>query len=170
MNKSKLLYTKDDIYKGQKCREFLYALDSYKDLPQIDVVRAVCFCDQKEVVFYKDINGYFGNPGGGIEEAETVEEALQRELIEEAQLKLLNWQTIAYEKIEYLTNGKISKTHYFLLTVAKVTLIDKEIKDPDGKGVGRVVVGFDSAEETLDWGEKGKILLGLASAKVNKLY
>jgi hypothetical protein len=46
---------------------------------------------------------------------------------------------------------------------AQVKLIDKAIKDPAGKAVDRRIVDVEDAPEILDWGEKGELLIKIAS-------
>lgn len=57
-------------------------------------VSALIFRDDKILLFhrFRDGNEYWVIPGGGIEEGETVEEALRRELWEETSLQLISSQ------------------------------------------------------------------------------
>jgi len=145
-------------------------LDNHCDLKSIHQVQAVCFLNDKEIVLYENIEGWFGNPGGTIEVGEDIEEALRRELIEEAQLKVIAWKIIGVEKVFYPNKLKAEKESCFLRVVAKVELIDKEIIDPDGKAIGRIIVGVDEAVEKLAWGEKGESLIKLAQEKYNQIW
>jgi 8-oxo-dGTP pyrophosphatase MutT (NUDIX family) len=170
MKNHKSLYQDEGVYKGKKYIRTIYPLNDWKKLPKVDQVHAVCFLSPEEVVFYKNVKGYVGNPGGGPEGDEEPEETIRRELIEEGQLKLLDWTTIGYEQVDYVDDeGKVYETSYFLRTVAKVDLIDAEVKDPDGKGVGRVVVPIEEAKETLGWGKSGDILIDLACSRFEEL-
>ena len=104
-----------------------------------------------------------GNPGGGVEPNESYEETLKRELVEEAQLEMLDCRFFGYEYTINVTDN--SKNAYFLRAVAKVKLIDTTINDPCGKAIGRVVVDAKDAGKILNWGEKGAILVKLATDK-----
>ena len=165
MNKTKPLFTEKGKWKNTDYELELHSLDNHCDLSQVDQVQAVCFLDSSRIVFYKNVEGYLGNPGGTVEKGESVEQAAIRELIEEAQLKLIDWRTIGFEEVFYPNKSESKEKSCFLRIVAKVELIDKPIKDPDGKAVGRVVVKTDEAAKKLNWGEKGERLMELARAK-----
>lgn len=162
---SRSLFFGEGEWKGNPYKLNVYSLDDYKELPEIDQVQAVCFLDANQVVFYKNREGWIGNPGGGIESDETIEDTIKRELVEEAQLGLLDWRTIGYESILHLDKPEEKNTHYFLRAVAKVRLIDKKIDDPDGKAIERIITPLEDAVQTLNWGKKGEILVNLAKQK-----
>ncbi len=164
------LYTKKKKYNDIPYTSKFYQLDDWKELPRIDQVQAVCFLNKNQIVFYKNIKGFLGNPGGGPKKNETPKQTLKRELIEEAQLKLLNWATIGYEKLDYIKNDEVFKTQYFLRAIAKVELIDAKIKDPDGKGIKRIVVDTNDATKILNWGKEGEILIELALKNYTKIF
>jgi 8-oxo-dGTP pyrophosphatase MutT (NUDIX family) len=156
-------------WRGKKYNTDVYKYDGdISDLSPITQVAAVCFLNTDKVVFYKNVEGYLGNPGGGIEDGENYEETLERELKEEAQLKLLDYRFFGYEYIMNLSQPE--KNAYFLRAVAKVELIDANINDPCDKSVGRVVVDREKAPETLNWGPKGEVLLKLAGEKYDEVW
>lgn len=159
------LFSGKGEWKGKPFKLNVYSLDNYKELTKISQVQAVCFLGATQVVFYKNREGWIGNPGGGIERGETIEDAIRRELVEEAQLELLDWRTIGYESVFHPNKPEGENTRYFLRAVAKVGLINEKIADPDGKAIERVVVPVEKAIQTLNWGKKGEILVNLAKQK-----
>ena len=167
---NKPLYTETGKWENTDYELELYELENQSSLPRIDQVQAVCFLNSNRIVFYKHKDGWLGNPGGTVEFGEPVEEALRRELIEEAQLKLIDWQIIGVEIIYYPRKAEAKRKSYFLRVAARVELIDKKIQDPDGKAVGRKIIDIKSAPEKLDWGKKGEILIKLAIKSYEQYY
>jgi len=170
MKNLKLLFREKGKWKDSDYELELHSLDNYCDLSKVDQVQAVCFLNSNEVVFYKNIEGYLGNPGGTVEKGESIEKTIKRELIEEAQLKLIDWRTIGFEQVFYPKKLESKEKSCFLRIVAKVELMDKPIKDPDGKAIDRVVIDINKAIEKLNWGEKGEKLIELAKSKYIEVW
>lgn len=166
--KSQALFYDQGIWEGMKENCEVYKLDTLNELEYINQVQSVCFLDKKHIVFYKNIKGFLGNPGGSVEKDESISDTLTRELIEEAQLRLINFVTIGYEKVTYPNKELADK--YFLRVASHIELIDKAINDPAGKAIGRIVVPVENAIKTLDWGKKGEVLINLALEKLDQLF
>lgn len=169
MDQKKSLFNEKGKMKEKSYELELCPLDDCSELSCVDQVQAICFLNPNEIVFYKNKEGWLGNPGGTIENNESVEETLKRELIEEAQLELVDWKTIGFEEVFYPNKLKPKNKSCFLRVVAKVELINSPITDPGGKACGRVVVKTEEASEKLDWGRKGEILIDLAKRKYSEL-
>jgi 8-oxo-dGTP pyrophosphatase MutT (NUDIX family) len=86
---------------GQKLGLIYREDDLLKDLDGIilQAVHAFCFCDGKLVIVYAAEKGYWAPPGGGIEQGETYEEAVIREVKEETNMKVLSQKFIGYQDI-----------------------------------------------------------------------
>ena len=143
-------------WKGTTHTLELYASDSCQGLEPV----AIPFVDNKHIVIYRHIDGYYGLPGGSIEEGENFSDTLKREIKEEAACEVLDYGLIGY--IKDIQTSPPGKTRYQLRYWAKVKLLDEPVHDPDGKALAREIVGLDEAAEKLGWGERGQLLIRLA--------
>lgn len=158
----KLIHKQNLDWKGIMHDLELYEADNADDLGFTNQAQAVPFVDDDHIVIFKHIDGYYSLPGGTIEEGEKFEEALKREIREECACEVLGCGLIGYVKDTQLSDNKVK---YQLRYWAKVKLLDEPINDPCGKAVGREVVKLEEANDKLNWGERGQILLDLALRK-----
>jgi len=161
----KLLHKENIDWKGIPHNLELYDTDDASDLRFTDQAQAIPFVDDEHIVIFKHIDGYYGLPGGTIEEGEKFEDALKREVYEESACKVLDYGLIGYFKDTEIPSGKVK---YQLRYWAHVELLDEPVNDPDGKAISREVVKIEEANDKLDWGERGQILLDLATRKYKK--
>ena len=68
-----------------------------------------------------------------------------------------------------LFTNEPEKITYNLRYVALVKLNAGPVKDPAGKALERLGCEKEKAKELLNWGERGKILIDLASKNFSKL-
>ena len=161
----KLLYKGKLNWKGINHELELYESDDISDLEFINQCQAIPFVDENNVVLFKHIDGYYSLPGGTVEEGESFEETLKREVMEESACEILESQLIGYVKDIELSSGKVK---FQLRYWAKVKPLDQPINDPSGKAIGREIVNINEANEKLGWGERGQVLLDLARRKHKK--
>ena len=93
----------------------------------LQAVHAYCFYKEKMIVVYADNKGYWTPPGGGIEQGESVEEAVTREVKEETNMKVLYQEIIGYQDI-YEPEKIIRQTRSFCI----VEPYGDFVADPDG--------------------------------------
>lgn len=115
-------------------------------------VHAFSFVDDEHMVFCHHIRGHYGPLGGGIEEGETNKEALEREIMEEGNAKLL-----AYGPVFVLRHTKVAdpkEQTVQLACWADVELLPGDkFEDPGGDVDGREVVALGDVPAKLGWGE-----------------
>ena len=165
--KDTLLYKGELLWKGKIFLADLYESDDYSHLSPLVQVQAVCFLSKNEVVLFEHIDGYFSLPGGHIEQNETPEEALKRELYEEVSVRVIDFGMTGYMKAS--NKETPNDIEYQLRYWAKVELLN-ETPDPDEKVIRRVVVPIEEVNEKLNWSERGKLLVEIAQKGYNKKY
>lgn len=156
------LYSVPLDWKGVVHTMELFEAEDADGLSPVTQVQVVPFLNKNEVVVFKHIDGYFGLPGGTIEEGESFDSALRREVREEIASEILEYKLIGYEKDTEVASGYVK---YLLRYVAQISLLDEQVNDPDGKALDREVIAFNETAEKLGWGERGSILLNLAQSK-----
>ena len=109
----------------------------------------------KTLLLVQNKDGSWTFPGGRLEDAETLNEALHREVWEEARARLAPVNTpIAATRIEFLNRvpGRVYRVHpTFLLWVTGNVefLSDEPHHDPADGVIGRAVVDVETAREKL---------------------
>ena len=138
-------------YAGKK-----YALE-YEDCNDFSIlpkelctqIRSVCFCDGKMVV---GLHGDSWAPiGGTIEIGETPEQTIVREVLEEANMDVLESKPIGYQKV----TDEDGKIEYQLRTWCRVKPRGAFVADPD-HGVKEIkFIDPKDYKQYFDWGEVG---------------
>jgi ADP-ribose pyrophosphatase YjhB (NUDIX family) len=88
-----------------------------QEIPQnisVSQVSAFCFNNQREVLIVKNKHGW-GLPGGHPEINEGLEEALRREIKEEADCTIKNFELIGFIEVDDPDNNSIEGRHYLQL-------------------------------------------------------
>lgn len=155
---NKLLHKEPLDWKGIRHELELYESDEYPD-GYINQCQAVCFLDNENIVLFKHIDGYYSLPGGSVEKGEKFEETLKREVMEESACEVKKCKFIGYVKDTETESGKIK---YQLRFWAEINPLNQQVQDPAGKALERIIVPIKKANELLNWGDRGRILLDLA--------
>ncbi|MEX0672751.1 MAG: NUDIX hydrolase [Candidatus Paceibacterota bacterium] len=113
-------------------------------------VHAYCFYDDRLVIVYAESKGYWTPPGGGIEERESFEEAVVREVQEETNMKVLHQEFIGYQDI-FEPGRVIRQTRSFCI----VEPYGDFISDPDGEITEIKQIEPGEYKKYFDWGEIG---------------
>lgn len=108
-----------------------FECDSFDDLPQQDIKQcyAVAFNGNNIVIVHNGKKDTWGLVGGSVEEGETPEETLIREVQEESNMKVISCKPIGYQKVTD-TRG-IQKPFYQLRYFAIIEPYGPFESDPD---------------------------------------
>jgi len=89
----------DSIWDGKLYKLRYTDVDNFDDLPieQCKQIYGVCFYKDKMVIAFNSELNSWSFVGGSIKKGETFKEALEREILEETNMKMLEFQPIAYQ-------------------------------------------------------------------------
>lgn len=155
----KPIYTQEIDWKGEKFVNELYLTPIIPN-EKIKQVQAICVTKDKKLVIYENKEGFFGIPGGKLEDDENIEQALKREIYEETASKMESFKTIGYVK-----SFKSDNQNEYTLNIrcmAIVIPLDEEINDPAGKAIQRFILSPIEAKDKLNWGEMAEHLINEA--------
>lgn len=116
----------------------------------LQAVHAYCFYNGKLVVVYADNKGYWTPPGGGIEQGESVEEAVIREVKEETNMKVLHQEIIGYQDV-YEPEKIIRQTRSFCV----VEPYGEFVVDSDGDVTKIELIDPQDYKKYFDWSAIG---------------
>ena len=137
------------VWEGNKYKLAWHDCDSFDELKNKKLQQSygVCFCDDK-LVITKGSNGQ-SLVGGHIEIGETPEEALTREVQEEANMKVLMQVPLGYQEV---TNSD-GTFDYQLRSFCKVTPIGEFISDPAGSVIEIRMINPKDYKKYFNWGK-----------------
>lgn len=133
-----------------------YDLDSVDEIKdkKIDGVHAYCFYKDKLVLVYAEKKGYWTPAGGGVENNESVEEAVIREVKEETNMKVLKQKIIGYQEV-----FEIDRVHVQTRSVCIVEPYGPFVSDPDGDITEIKLINPKDYKKYFDWGEVGDYIM-----------
>ncbi len=153
---------------GQRVEAVYQNADDFSNLPYEQVGQVICFAfeGEKMIVVLDGDKKSWGPPGGSLEkeQRESYRECAERELQEEANMKVLKYQPIGYQKVE-LPNGKFE---YQLRVFCQVEPYGEFIADPDGDVVEIKKIDPAEMKKYFDWKEVGGEILNRALEFLNK--
>lgn len=143
--------------------------DSFDDLPikRCKQCYAVCFCDDKMIIGYGGHKDLWGLIGGTIEEGESLEETLKREIQEEANMEVLNFIPVGYQKV---TDTRDGKEFYQLRYVCSAKPYGPFVSDPAEGGITEIkLIDPKDYKQYFDWGKIGERVISRAIELKSKL-
>ncbi len=141
-------------------------LDSVEEVKdkKIDCVHAYCFCEGKLVLVYAEKKGSWTPAGGGVEKGESVEEAVIREVKEEANMKVLKQKVIGYQEV-----FEPDRVHVQTRSICIVEPYGPFISDPDGDITEIKLINPADYKKYFDWGEVGDYIIQRALELLREL-
>jgi ADP-ribose pyrophosphatase YjhB (NUDIX family) len=112
---------------------------------------AICFYGDKIVIVLAGKKGTWAPPGGSIEAGETYEEAVIREVKEEANMKVLYQECIGYQDVSGDDGRTIRQTRSFCI----VEPYGDFESDPDGDITEIKLIDPQDYKKYFDWGVRG---------------
>jgi 8-oxo-dGTP diphosphatase len=121
----------------------------------VDQVYGICFDDTGSILLVCSYEGpdrrpYWNLPGGGLEDGETFEQCLVREVAEEGCVDVIDAQYLGCQRVDELSDGKVERGCYQLRFWARVRLCEWA---PAHETVERRLVPADEFRSTLEWGD-----------------
>ena len=152
-------------HSGQELKVVYWEGDPLADLEGkiLQGVHAFCFYDGKLVLVKHPKSGWMP-PGGGIEQGETYEQAIIREVKEEINMKVVSQALIGFQDI-YEPGRIVRQTRSFCI----VEPYDNFTLDPDGEITETKLIDPADYKKYFDWGEIGERIMERAVEMKNNL-
>ncbi|MBI2590596.1 MAG: NUDIX hydrolase [Candidatus Blackburnbacteria bacterium] len=131
---------------------------SLKGISPVTQVYGVCFNDKNEILIARKVGEEkWIIPGGHPERDETIEQALKREMVEEADIRVKNIKLIGAQKV--YPEGEPDKYFYQVRCICKVDKVLPQTTDPDdGVSWERKFVPASEITSYVKWGTTGNAM------------
>jgi ADP-ribose pyrophosphatase YjhB (NUDIX family) len=160
MEKSSIIKEYDGL-SGEKYIFEYFDCDSFEDLPQNEIKQcyAVAFHKDKIVIVHNIKKGTWGLVGGSVENGETIDETLSREVQEESNMKVISHRPIGCQRVTEVHTGKI---YYQLRYFAIVEPYGPFVSDPDLTIDEMLEIDPRDYKKYFDWFEIGDAIMDKA--------
>ena len=100
----------------------------------------------------------FNLPGGRTEPGETIEQTIAREMIEECNMHVIEWQPLGYQHLTEPDGKQIFQFRVY----AKLEKIGEFVNDPGGGVIKNTIVYLSQVNSLIKYGEIGERMVKLA--------
>jgi ADP-ribose pyrophosphatase YjhB (NUDIX family) len=132
-------------------------IDDVKEAEGKNVIGVYAYCFYNDKLVIVNENGYTGNPGGGLEKGENVIEGLHREVLEETNMKILQYKPVGIH--ETIRPG--GESVFYIRFACLVEPVGDFKKDPSDDVVGISFIDPSEFVQLCDqgWGEMAEKML-----------
>jgi ADP-ribose pyrophosphatase YjhB (NUDIX family) len=108
------------------------------------------------IVTYEE--GNLNLPGGHTERGETVEQTLRREIIEELNMRIIDWRILGYQHLTEPSSRQVNQLRVY----AKLEKIGEFVSDPGGTVNGYILIDLENLKNFVNHGRVSDQLIKLA--------
>jgi len=151
------LKQKQNKFLEEAYKKSMKELNDFSCLPYEKCTQVTCFAFYKGklLLVYDGNKKSWGPAGGGIEKDETFEDCARRELVEEANVEMLSFKSIGYQKASLPNRPK----EYQLRVFCEIQPIGKFKEDPDGDITEIKYIDPTEYRKYFDWGDVGERII-----------
>ena len=152
------------VWEGKEYKLVWHDTDNFDEIKDKDLQQSygVCFYNQKLLIVNN--NGKWGLTGGHIEKGETSEVALEREVIEESNMRVLKQSPIGYQEVVKPDGTSDFQLRSFCL----VEPIGEFVSDPAGSVTEIKLINPKDYKSYFNWGKIGDRIMERAMELLNK--
>ena len=149
------------IYNGQKILASWYTVTAKNRIPDLpwQQVYAIGNLDGRvPLITSLTCEKEFNLPGGRTEPGETIEQTIAREMIEECNMRVIEWQPLGYQHLTEPDGKQIFQFRVY----AKLEKIDEFVNDPGGGVIKNTLVDLNQVNSLINYGKIGERMIKLA--------
>jgi ADP-ribose pyrophosphatase YjhB (NUDIX family) len=134
-----------------------YEVASFKEIDLIKVkqIYGVCFYQDKMIIVQNGKKRTWGLVGGKPEKDESIEQTLNREVLEESNMQVLQWRPLGVQEV---TNPE-GVTYYQLRVACKVKPLGDFVNDPAGTITEMKLIDPKEYTNYFNWGKIGEKII-----------
>ncbi len=145
------------IYEGDVISVKWYDVQNKSEIPDLQWEQIYVignFENRVPLVKYHDKENNL--PGGHVEQGESLEDAMHREIQEELNMKIVSWLPLGYQRLSRPGDKDVA---YQFRVYAKLEKIGEFTNDPGGSVVGHKLVGINDVNNLINYGKVGDRLI-----------
>jgi len=119
-------------WSGKKVKSTWIKTKNVEKYSPIKQVYGIVFNDKNQILICKKGQGDWQIPGGHPEKSETINQTLEREMLEEVDITVTDIQILGVQKVEFPDEPN-NKPHYQIRCVAKLKELLPQTPDPDNR-------------------------------------